>query len=278
MIIESFYVASIGANVFYGICIVFMIYHMSKGWSDGFGRKIFSLIAIIAGYLGAYYIGPTLVPILQDQLDWNLSLLRSISSLSCGILSYFFIKVLSLFLTKRTRDHEGLSKTISGLGGASLGIGVGCIWILIFLSGIKFLNSLMNQNPLENQENPPGLIGKTFHHLNNLVEDSSVKQIYKKIDLVPDSVYRLSAKSANILRDSESRDQLIQSHEFKQLIQDPLLKNFSKNPDIFPLIQNKNYSQIATHPETLKLIKNPEFLKLIDKYSLESAMDRSLRK
>lgn len=269
--------ASLGANLFYGFCIILLAYHIANGWSEGLGRKLTGLIAIAAAWFGGYFLGPVLMPLAQSYLNWNISLLRPLTAVAIGAICYITVRLLGLLFTKRTRDHEGLSKTLSGIGGSLIGLGVGFVWLLVLLSGLKFANTLINGESVSHPAEEKGIVGKAFSFLDGLISDTPMKKFYDQIDPVPETAYRITAKTTKILGNKQARQDFIRSHEVKRMLNDPMIQEFASQKEIQELIQTNEYSKILSNEKTMDLIRNPEFLKLLDTYSIENAMDEAIR-
>jgi hypothetical protein len=278
MIEQTLLLASMGTNIFYGFCVLILLYHVANGWSDGLGRKLFSLLAIAGAILGGYFLGWMPVPFLETRFPLHPTLINGIGSSLMGFVCYLSIKIAGLIFTKRTKDHEGLSKTLSGIGGGLLGLGVGVVWLYLILTGLRFVNNLVNSDisPTAVSNEDRGFIGEILNDVEEVVEEGPLKKIYSTVDPITPDIYRMTAKSAHILRNSEAKDSFINSPEVQSLIRDPLFTKYANDSEIRPLLENKEFKKIVTHPKTADLIKDPSFTKLIKEYDLENAMDRAI--
>lgn len=131
------------AWAFVAFAAVLVLYHTIDGWKVGCFRKLSFIIALAAGYLSAYFSARDVGLFLDVHLDYPLLLLNLVGGALVGTAAFLVLLILfSEFVPGKDDIENGFIRTLTTLGGALVGAGVGLAYAALLLISINVAGSL----------------------------------------------------------------------------------------------------------------------------------------
>lgn len=276
--------------LYFGVfCGIVLLLELIQGWRDGLSRKFFQLNFLLFAVAAGIWLPPLLVP------GNTIMAFFQRFALGFGLIGGIYIlgALITLIFTTPTRKQEGMGlKLIWGLGGTSLGVINGLIWITVFLVGIRIVgtvgsawtavyNARVHGLPegVSAPEPPSGIASALpyFARMKNSVfELIPASEQLARLDPVPEEAYRIIDKVTRVASNDEALIHFANQPKSKEIIQHPLFQDLAADPEIRTLAEERDIPKLLTHPRLQKLAHNEELVALLEEYDLEASLDEAL--
>jgi len=258
-------------------CVLFLAWQVFHGWRQGIMRQLVGLVAFAASYLVAWLAGELLVPLLRP-LGWPDLLLRALSGLILGVITFVAVSGLGAILFKRT-EHQSISlvRWSYGLAGAVIGLLFGIFGIWLALVAVRFVGNIAEfQVQNATQDGPPTAMAARLAGLKHSMDDSIAGPLMAKADPVPNKVHVVISKMLQVFASPARAQKFLEFPEVKPLAKHPRILALQKDPVIAHEISAGRYFGLMSNKSIVDAANDADLGKKLRALDIEKALDYAL--
>jgi len=275
-----------------GVIGLFLLQGVWSGWTQGFPRKMASLLLLGGTSYGAWYFREPMATLAGNYLPVPQIALELVAFFYTFIFSYLVLLGVSYCFLKKTKDIDGANQFIYGATGATLGVTTNLAIIGLFAIGSKYahtfieayktsepeegsLTSGAGANPTEAPKDMPRWVeymGTTL----GMLQETPIKDLVQDIEPIDTQKFRIGSKLTFFTRNARARSLFLQSPEAKQLLRSPTAHRLLADPEITKLANEGKWRELGNNKAVLDTLANPEAWEGVDLDKLEAAIDRAI--
>ena len=262
------------------------------GARQGIGRKLTSILALLAGATAAYYTGEFTARLVLSWIPYPIFIVKYFGSVIAGTAVFLVIHLIGWVLFKKTAKHEGFERTRNLWGGALIGCLVGLfsvgIMMLVIIICSKFTGIVANNIPGidAGAEVPPERLERheraaaTVRQFSNL--DAAIQKIpgyawIASIDPVPNKAYRVLENMIKVIVDDDKLERLTRQPQAKSILNNELIENLVNDQDIQLKFKQRDINALLTHPKIRAASQDPAVLELFRQYDWAAALETAAK-
>ena len=274
-----------------GVIGLFLLQGLWSGWTQGFPRKLASLLLLGGTAYGAWYFREPIANLTGNYLEVPKIALELVAFFYTFIFSYLILLGAAYCFLKRTKDIQSSGQLLYGAGGASLGVTTNLAIVGLFAVGSKyahtFIEAYKTSEPTEGTKTPSAIstneslkemprwveyMGTTL----SMLQDTPIKDLVEDIEPIDTHKFRIGSKLTFMARNARARSLFLQSPEAKQLLRSPTAHRLLADPELTRLANEGKWRELGNHQAVLDTLSDPESWEDIDLNQLEAAIDRAI--
>ena len=287
---ETFFGGLDWGGIFWIGCAIFVVLRVLRGWQEGLPRQIFSVVALVAGFLAGWLFAPGAVPWLRGTWNFPDPVLRVLGGLGIGILVWLVINVLSRLLFRTTAQQTfAPTRLIYGVGGAIVGLVLAAVYVVVLASGARLLGTVAEAGAPRTAEQPGsggeprgagpegsraagGLPG-----LKRSLEAGPAGGFLEMLDPVPAATYRQLKDITRVAADPRAQERLLDEPRIRRLAEHPKITALRDDPEIVRALEQQDYLRLVRDPRFISIVNDPQLQAAIRDIDWPGALSRALR-
>ena len=279
-------------TVFVSFAVVLILFESIRGWRLGLVRQVVRLLALVLAYLGAFFGGRMLLPLLRPMVRLPDFFISIFAGAILAVAIYALVNFLGALLFKRTgQQPAGVVRLLYGVCGGLLGIFFGLFSLWLIVVGIRSLGAIANaqlhaqaaahspaqpgyRNPSPNDSNP---VITSLARLNNSIELGAVGKTVKTADVVPTQAYETLGKLGTVASTPQTAERFLSYPGARALTENPRLVALRNDPEIISLIQQQRYLELLQNPKLIDALNDPAFTAQLKSFQVQKALDYALQ-
>lgn len=254
--------------IFYGLCVIVLVYQGWKGWQMGVVRTGLRLAALVVSVLLGWQVGVMVTKVTGGIWAGVGVFAGGLAGLAVGLSAFVLLSLLAAFFFKKTGDNRSfLVRFLYGVGGVVFGLMIGGVYVLAAVSLVRAMGGVSVMGGEE------GVLGQ----LQKSLEQGEVSGIVQLADPIPQRTYDLVTKAMRVATSPEAMAAFLETREMAPLIQNPKFQELISDMDIQSAAEQRNYLGILLHPKFWALMADEEFLRVLKSVDYEGALERALR-
>jgi Colicin V production protein len=258
---------------FFLLAAVCILLSAVRGWGQGLLRQVVTIVALFTSGLLVLRCTARMEEFLRPHVPgW---LLLPVAVAVIWVVSFNSIVLLGRLLFKRTKDCEYPSfRFICGLGGAAIGFGYGCLFVICVLIGVKIVGRIAeNQAEIEEARNEsPSRPILNIAKLKRSVELGYGRSVIDSVDPLPRRFYRELDQYTWIAADPEAIQKLTEYPGSQRIWESPRFLELRNDPEIRADIQRGDVFGVLTNPKVVALLNDPQLRGAFIRGDLETVL------
>jgi hypothetical protein len=275
--------------VFLSFACVLILFEVARGWRLGLMRQLTRILAIVAAYLCAIFVGKMLLPIFRPFVKVPDIVLSVFAGAVLALIVYSAVTMIGAILFKRTSQQPaGPVRLLYGICGAIGGIFFGLLSVWVIVVGVRSLGAIAEakvqaqsaHKPIASSTfrqiaaqpaNPP--IVETMAKLKQSLESGPVGELVRRTDVVPNSTYETLGKVGNVVSNPESAERFLSYPGAKDLTLNPRIVALREDPEIVRMIQEGRLLDLLQDSRIINAVNDPALANQLKSFEFQRALD-----
>ena len=260
-------------SVFWLVCAVVIFQALWRGWRQGLGREMASVVGLLLGWLIGYTQGPAFVArFWPGKLPAFIGV--PLASLILGVLVYAIAVVAGRLLFKRARDHPwGPTRVIAGAGGVFVGFFLGLFGVWMLIIAVRLAGTV------EQAHAPPPGPGRAeppLVRVQRSVESGVTGELVRWTDPISKEGYTDLYKISRIAGDPVLQEKLLDAPGLRPVWTDPNIVALRRDSSVLDALQRRDYMSLGTNPRLIAAFNDPRLARRLEKVNLTQVLNETV--
>ena len=271
--------------------IVVILIFALRGWRRGVLKEFFGIASLLLSiplaqpfgiFLHKFFPLESVPEVLQVHAEVAMG----------GLIAYVLLLTLFFFIRTLINRHwkpDGKAKILFRLGGAIIGSLFAALIIMIIVWFVITMGALSQATIKRNEESATPQVDNEGAQFNELIllpskivvahrdalEKSSIGSIAEKTNPVPESVTTGIDIAAEVMKNPEKLQRLIEHEDIEKIMQQKSVHSFMNNKEIKDLAAQGDIMGIFNHPAAKQMLEDPAIQESLQDIDVEELL-RSL--
>jgi hypothetical protein len=274
--------AGTSAGFVYGTAIIFLLFRAWRGWRLGPVRQGLGLLALGVG-VGAAFLGRGMIVPFLRPLGFPDRLLALLGGCVVGVFVYFVLILSSAILFKKTTDQSvALVRWGYGLFGAALGVGLGCGFLVLAVTGVRLSGKLIEATSRGSVSREKVARDWAWTQLavdaRVFLEQGPAGPLLVRLDPVPNSFYGIVEKVGRVAAQPDGLQRFLSGPELRAVAKDPRVLAIQRDSGVLKALQDGDLLTLLRDPKVVAFANDAEMEAHISEIDFQKALDYALAK
>lgn len=264
-------------QIFVFLSLVFLVYQVWRGWRLGLVRASLGLVALLGAGIVGWFGGMLVANLLSGFAEVAREFTWFVAGTILALGSYLAISIASMLLFKRTEHQSSrVVRFLFGAGGALCGLVTGVVLLIAVVSAVRAFGGLEEGKSAARAPDAATAAQGGIVGLKQSLESGSLGELVRKSDPIPDGMYGMIAKFAQVASNPQSAARMAEHPDIQDLLAHPAILELIEDPSFQKAAESGNFFSVMFHPSLLKTATDPDVAKAFQHVDLQKALDYAL--